>query len=83
MLCREGPGTSHVDRWQLKTGETVHVLARWHDDPNWLLVDINVPASETRTDCCWVGGEGTLNVPIDQIKSINHLPDRLDCSAVK
>jgi serine/threonine-protein kinase len=83
MLCREGPSTSHVDRWQLRSGETVPVLARWHEDPNWLLVDINVPASETRTDCCWVGGEGTLNVPIDQIKSINHLPDRLDCSAVK
>ncbi|MCI0555881.1 MAG: protein kinase [Anaerolineae bacterium] len=83
MLCREGPSASHVDRWQLYSGETVQVLAQWHADPNWLLVDINVPATDTRTDCCWVGGEGTLNVPTDQIKTINFLPDRLDCSAVK
>jgi hypothetical protein len=81
MLCREGPSTSHVDRWQLKQGETVPVLAQWHEDPHWLLVDIN--ATETRTDCCWVGGEGTLNVSSDQIKTIDFLPDRLDCSAVK
>ena len=80
MVCREGPSTSHVDRWQLDQGETVPVLARWHEDPNWLLVDIN--ATETRTDCCWVGAEGTLNVPSDQIKTIDFLPDRLDCSAV-
>lgn len=80
MLCREGPSTSHVDRWQLNKGETVPVLAQWHEDPHWLLVDIN--STETRTDCCWVGGEGALNVPHDQIKSINFLPDRLDCSAV-
>ena len=83
MLCREGPSTSHIDRWQLKAGETVPVLARWHEDPNWLLVDINVPAAETRTDCCWVGGEGTLSVPLDQVKTIDFLPDRLNCSAVK
>ena len=83
MLCREGPSTSHADRWNLNTGDTVPVLAQWHEDPGWLLVDINVPASETRTDCCWVGGVGKLNVPIDQIKTINFLPDRLDCSAVK
>jgi len=81
MVCREGPSTSHVDRWQLNRGETVPVLAQWHEDPHWLLVDIN--ATETRTDCCWVGGEGTLNVPSDQIKTINFMPDRLDCSAVK
>ena len=80
MLCREGPSTTHVDRWQLNKGETVPVLAQWHEDPHWLLVDIN--STETRTDCCWVGGEGRLNVSPDQIKSINFLPDRLDCSAV-
>jgi serine/threonine protein kinase len=83
MLCREGPSKSHVDRWQLNQGETVPVLAQWHEDPHWLLVDINAPVTETRTDCCWVGGEGTLNVSSDQIKTINFLPDRLDCSAVK
>jgi len=83
MLCREGPSTSHVDRWQLMAGEAVQVLAQWHEDPSWLLVDINAPATDTRTDCCWVGGEGTLNVSPDQIKTINFLPDRLDCSGVK
>ncbi|HLF74703.1 MAG TPA: protein kinase [Anaerolineales bacterium] len=83
MFCREGPSTSHADHWQLRKGETVPVLAQWHEDPSWLLVDINAPASETRTDCCWVGGQGTLNVPSDRIKTINFLPDRLDCSAVK
>jgi len=83
MLCREGPGTIYMDRWQLNTGEVAQVLAQWHQDSNWLLVDINVPATATRTDCCWVGGEGTLTVPLEQIKLINFLPDRLDCSAAK
>lgn len=83
MLCREGPGTDYVDRWQLNAGEIVQALAQWYEDPSWLLVDINVPATTTRTDCCWVGGQGTLNVSLDQIKTINFLPDRLDCSAVK
>jgi hypothetical protein len=83
MLCREGPSTSHVDRWFLKAGEIVRVLAQWHEDPSWLLVDIDVPATDTRTDCCWVGGEGTLNVSLDEIKAIDFLPDRLDCSAAR
>jgi len=72
-----------MDHWSLNEGETVQVLAKWFEDAHWLLVDVNPPVAETRTDCCWVGGEGTLNVPIDQIKSIDFLPDRLDCSAVK
>jgi hypothetical protein len=83
MLCREGPSTSHADHWHLDAGETVPVLASWHEDPNWLLVDVSPPTTETRTDCCWVGGQGTLNVPLDKIKSIDYLPDRLDCSAVR
>ena len=83
MLCREGPGIEYVDRWQLTTGEVVQVLAQWYQDSDWLLVDINVPAASTRTDCCWVGAEGTLNVPLEQIKIIDFLPDRLDCSAVR
>jgi hypothetical protein len=83
MLCREGPATSHVDHWFLKAGEMVRVLARWFEDAHWLLVDIDVPATDTRTDCCWVGGEGTLSVSLDSIKTIDFLPDRLDCSAVK
>ena len=83
MLCREGPGTEYIDRWQLSAGEIVQVLAQWQGDSNWLLVDIDAPATATRTDCCWVGGQGTVNVSLDQIKTINFLPDRLDCSAVK
>jgi serine/threonine protein kinase len=83
MLCREGPSTSYVDRWQVLAGETVQVLAQWYQDSNWLLVDVNPPATETRTDCCWVGGDGSLNVSLDQIQTINFLPDRMDCSSVK
>jgi len=83
MLCREGPGTAYTDRWHLDAGETVRVLARWYEDPHWLLVDVDPPAAETRTDCCWVGGDGTLNVPIDQVRAIDYLPDRLDCSTLR
>lgn len=83
MLCREGPSTTYVDRWQVLAGETVKVLAQWYQDSNWLLVDVDPPASETRTDCCWVGGEGTLNISLDEIQSISFLPDRMDCSAFK
>jgi hypothetical protein len=83
MLCREGPGTSHPDLWQVLAGESVRVLAKWHEDFNWLLVDIEAPATATRTDCCWVGGEGSLSVSLDQVRTINFLPDRLDCSSVK
>ena len=83
MLCREGPGTDYPTPWQLNAGEIVPVLAQWYLDADWLLVDINVPATLTRTDCCWVGGDGTLNVALDQIRTIDFLPDRLDCSAVQ
>jgi serine/threonine protein kinase len=83
MLCRDGPGTDYEDRWQLTAGEVVPVLAVWYEDSNWLLVDINAPASITRTDCCWVGGQGRMNVSLEQVKVITFLPDRLDCSSVK
>jgi len=83
MLCREGPSTSYVDRWQLLAGETVRVLAQWYEDPNWLLVDVDPPPTATRTDCCWVGGEGTLKGAQNLIQTINFLPDRMDCSALK
>jgi len=83
MLCRGGPGTEYVDHWQLIAGEVVQVLAQWGANSDWLLVDINVPAEQTRTDCCWVAGNGTLNVSRAQIKSINFVPDRLDCSTVR
>lgn len=83
MLCREGPSTTYTDRWQVLAGETVQVLAQWYQDSNWLLVDVDPPPTETRTDCCWVGGDGTLNVSLDQIQSISFLPDRMDCSSLK
>jgi hypothetical protein len=81
MLCREGPSTTYVDRWQVLAGETVQVLAQWYQDSNWLLVDVEPPPTETRTDCCWVSGSGTLNVSLDQIQTISFLPDRMDCSS--
>jgi serine/threonine protein kinase len=83
MLCREGPSTDYVDRWQLVAGEVVRILARWYADSNWLLVDVDPPPSATRTDCCWVGGQGTLDGAQDLIRTIDFLPDRMDCSALK
>jgi hypothetical protein len=82
MLCRKIYDKLR-DRWQVLAGETVRVLAQWYQDSNWLLVDVDPPPTETRTDCCWVGGEGSLNVALDQVRAIDFLPDRLDCSSLK
>jgi serine/threonine protein kinase len=81
MNCREMPDTSANNPWQLNEGETVPVLAKWSGNPKWLLVGIDDPG--TRTECCWVGGEGSLNVSLNSIKSISFFPDRLDCSSVR
>jgi serine/threonine protein kinase len=81
MHCREEPNINANDPWQLNAGETVPVLAKWSENPDWLLVDIN--DSGTRTDCCWVGGAGSLNVSRNSIKSISFFPNRLDCSSVR
>jgi len=81
MLCREEPNINANDPWQLNAGETVLVLAKWSENSDWLLVEINDPG--TRTDCCWVGGTGSLNVNPSSIKSISFFPNRLDCSSVR
>lgn len=81
MFCREGPSASYDAPWQLNSGETVPVIGVWNQDWSWILVDINSPS--TRTDCCWVSGLNTVNVPLSALKSINTIPDRLDCSSVR
>jgi hypothetical protein len=81
MFCREEPNPNANSPWQLEEGEKVPVLAKWSRSSEWLLVDINSP--KTRTDCCWVGGNGLLNVSLDSIKSIDFFPDRMDCSSVR
>lgn len=83
MYCRDGPSISYDTHYDFYAGDTIPVIGKWYENPAWILVDINVPETITRTDCCWVSGNGTLNVSIDQIKTITFVPNRLDCSAVK
>ncbi|MEW5942178.1 MAG: protein kinase, partial [Chloroflexota bacterium] len=66
MFCREGPGTNYEAPWELYPGQTVPVIGAWHLDFNWILVDIDSP--DTRTDCCWVSGNGQLNVSRDSLR---------------
>ncbi len=81
MFCREGPGTQYDPPWQLNAGDRVPVIGYWYRDSSWLLVDIN--DSRTRTDCCWVRGNGSLNVNRDQLNPISTIPDRMNCSSVR
>jgi serine/threonine-protein kinase len=81
MYCRDGPAQNYDSHWQLNAGETAPVLAKWYADPSWLLVGIN--NSATRTQCCWVGGSGQLNVSLDTIQSTHLIPNRMDCSAFR
>jgi hypothetical protein len=60
----------------------VPVIGAWYLNSDWILVDINRPA-ETRTDCCWVSGNGQLNVSLGSLRSIDSIPDRMDCSSVR
>lgn len=76
MFCRQGPDTFYEAHYTLGEGKTVPVLAKWVNN-DWLLVSIN--DESTRTKCCWVGGEGNLNVSLSTLKSINFLPDRIAC----
>jgi serine/threonine protein kinase len=76
MFCRDGPGSNYEDHTMVLAGETVPVRAKWEN--NWLLVDIN--NSSTRTKCCWIGGDGTLNVSLSSIQTINYLVDRISCN---
>jgi hypothetical protein len=83
QYCYDGPSTSYETHWDFGAGDTVPVFGKWYLDPNWLLVDVNFP-DFTRTDCCWVESrKGTLNVSLDEIKSISIVPDRMDCSVIK
>ena len=52
------------------------VLRIWSDQI-WILLEINL--ASTRTRCCWVSGDGQLNVPRDTILVINFVPDRIEC----
>jgi hypothetical protein len=75
MFCRAGPGSDYVKHWMVEEGQTVPVIARWSN--NWLLVGID--DSRTRTKCCWIGGDGELNVNMSEITEIDYLPDRMHC----
>jgi serine/threonine protein kinase len=76
MFCRDGPGSNYEDHTMVLAGETVPVYAKW--DNNWLLVGID--KSSTRTKCCWIGGDGSLNVSFSSIQTINYLVDRITCN---
>ena len=75
MACRAGPSSLYEHYVDVMKGESESVLARWSND--WLLLSVN--RSGTRTKCCWVGGEGDLNVSLSSIRLINVLPDRIEC----
>ena len=77
MYCREGPESAYEAHYTVTNGQSLPALARWSN--NWLLLGINDPAV-TRTRCCWVGGNGSLNVPLNSLPLINYLPDRINCS---
>jgi serine/threonine protein kinase len=76
MYCRGGPGTEYEAHYSVKPGQALPVLARWEN--GWLLLGINEP-EKTRTRCCWVGANGTLNVSLSSIPLIDYLPDRINC----
>ena len=76
MFCRDGPGSNYEDHTMVMAGESVPVYAKWSN--NWLLVGIN--SSSTRTKCCWVGGDGNLNVSLSSVQTIDYLVDRITCN---
>jgi serine/threonine protein kinase len=75
MFCRDGPGPDYEDHTMVYTGEILPVIARWSN--GWFLVGIDNP--NTRTRCCWVGGEGDLNVSLSSVQEITYLVDRITC----
>jgi hypothetical protein len=77
MFCREGPDPSYRDNLTVFSGEVYPVLARWKND--WLMISINQPEI-TRSKCCWVGGEWSLNIPLEQVRLITTIPDRFTCT---
>ena len=78
MYCRDGPGTNYEEHTMVNNGESVPVRGKWYQDSDWLLVEIDKP-SITRTRCCWVGGEGSTNVSLGSIPSLDYLVDRITC----
>jgi hypothetical protein len=77
MFCRAGPGTDYPDHWVVDEGKSYPVIAKWHQN-DWLIVEMDDPG--TRTKCCWIGGQGDLNVPLTSIPEIDYLPDRMSCN---
>ena len=76
MFCREGPGQNYEPHVTILNGEALPVLRKWGDG-EWILVGID--RSDTRTKCCWVGGEGSMNVATNSLLTIDYLPDRIRC----
>jgi serine/threonine protein kinase len=76
MNCRDGPSSSYEPHTTILKGQTLPVLRRW-ENSSWILVGIN--REDTRTKCCWIGGQGSLNVERASIPTINFLPDRIRC----
>jgi len=53
------------------------VLAAWHENSSWRLIAMDDPG--TRTNCCWIGGTGTVDGDPNAIPLIHYLPDRIAC----
>lgn len=77
MYCRDGPAIYYEAHTMLEVGEKAPVLARWHDN-NWLLIGVSRP--DTRTKCCWVGGDGALSVDRTNLEQIDFHIDRIECT---
>jgi eukaryotic-like serine/threonine-protein kinase len=69
IMCRRGPNANFEHAYDVLQGESYVVIARWNND--WLLLRIDNPRVTTHTKCCWVGGEGKLNVDRGNIKQID------------
>lgn len=76
IFCRDGPSSDYEAHTTIMAGDTLPVLAKW--DNGWFLVGIDDPS--TRTRCCWVVGDGELNVSLSSIITINYLVDRITCN---
>jgi serine/threonine protein kinase len=76
MFCRQSWNSESEAHYTVTSGQTWPVLAKASN--GWLLLGIDHPS--TRTKCCWVSGEGSLNVSASSIQTINYEPDRLSCN---
>jgi len=75
QYCRDDPGTGFEAHHSIYVGQTFPVLAQ--SGTGWYLLGIDDPS--TRTKCCWVGGDGDLNVSLSSIQIINYHVDRISC----